>query len=445
MEKINPLAYLYHHLYLLQLEEYDLLRYWNILRKKWIPLHKRRKELVWTPKILLITTASLGIIAGTLLIYIRNPLFVFPVFLVSLFFSGVWISMALFFITFIDLFSKELVITRAQRKMATLTNLTVIGVAGSYGKTTMKEALRQVISQKFKTVATPGNINTPVGIARIVLNDITPQTEVFIVEMGEYQRGDIKHICSITKPQIGVITGINEAHLERMGTLAMTVATIFELAENMHESGLLVLNGDSALVRDNFKIYTRGQNIHIYSQKRPSQLKTQLLGEYAGALMDGVESVARRLGMTQEEVRIGAAGILPIEHRLQPIQGKHNMLIIDDSYNGNPDGVSEAVRVLARYTDRRKVYITPGLVEMGERSATVHRQIGRELAPIADLVVLVKNSVTPYIKEGLVKAKFNKKNILEYASSEEVYSHMTDFARPNDVILFQNDWPDNYV
>lgn len=445
MEKINPLAYLYHHLYLLQLEEYDLLRYWNILRKKWIPLHKRRKELVWTPKILLITTVSLGIIAGTLLIYIRNPLLVFPVFLVSLFFSGVWISMALFFISFIDLFSKELVITRAQRKMATLTNLTVIGVAGSYGKTTMKEALRQVISQKFKTVATPGNINTPVGIARIVLNDITPQTEVFIVEMGEYQRGDIKHICSITKPQIGVITGINEAHLERMGTLAMTVATIFELAENMHESGLLVLNGDSALVRDNFKIYTRGQNIHIYSQKRPSQLKTQLLGEYAGALMDGVESVARRLGMTQEEVRIGAAGILPIEHRLQPIQGKHNMLIIDDSYNGNPDGVSEAVRVLARYTDRRKVYITPGLVEMGERSATVHRQIGRELAPIADLVVLVKNSVTPYIKEGLVKAKFNKKNILEYASSEEVYSHMTDFARPNDVILFQNDWPDNYV
>lgn len=445
MEKINPLAYLYHHLYLLQLEEYDLLRYWNILRKKWIPLHKRRKELVWTPKILLITTVSLGIIAGTLLIYIRNPLLVFPVFLVSLFFSGVWISMALFFISFIDLFSKELVITRAQRKMATLTNLTVIGVAGSYGKTTMKEALRQVISQKFKTVATPGNINTPVGIARIVLNDITPQTEVFIVEMGEYQRGDIKHICSITKPQIGVITGINEAHLERMGTLAMTVATIFELAENMHESGLLVLNGDSALVRDNFKIYTRGQNIHIYSQKRPSLLKTQLLGEYAGALMDGVEAVARRLGMTQEAVRIGAAGILPIEHRLQPIQGKHNMLIIDDSYNGNPDGVSEAVRVLARYTDRRKVYITPGLVEMGERSATVHRQIGRELAPIADLVVLVKNSVTPYIKEGLVKAKFNKKNILEYASSEEVYSHMTDFARPNDVILFQNDWPDNYV
>lgn len=445
MQKINPLAYLYHHLYLLQLEEYDLLRYWNILRKKWIPLHKRRKELVWTPKILLITTVSLGIIAGTLLIYIRNPLFVFPVFLVSLFFSGVWISMAVFFISFIDLFSKELVITRAQRKMATLTNLTVIGVAGSYGKTTMKEALRQVISQKFKTVATPGNINTPVGIARIVLNDITPQTEVFIVEMGEYQRGDIKHICSITKPQIGVITGINEAHLERMGTLAMTVATIFELAENMHESGLLVLNGDSALVRDNFKIYTRGQNLHIYSQKRPSQLKTQLLGEYAGALMDGVEAVARRLGMTQEEVRIGAAGILPIEHRLQPIQGKHNMLIIDDSYNGNPDGVSEAVRVLARYTDRRKVYITPGLVEMGERSATVHRQIGRELAPIADLVVLVKNSVTPYIKEGLVKAKFNKKNILEYASSEEVYSHMTDFARPNDVILFQNDWPDNYV
>jgi len=445
MEKINPLAYLYHHLYLLQLEEYDLFRYWNILRKKWLPLHKRRKELVWTPKILLTTAVSLSIIAAVLLIYIRNPLFVFPVFLGSLFFSGIWISVALFFISFIDLFSKELIITRAQRKMATLTNLTIIGVAGSYGKTTMKEALRQVISQRFKTIATPGNINTPVGIARIVLNELTPQTEVFIVEMGEYQRGDIKHICSITKPQIGVITGINEAHLERMGTLSMTIATIFELAENMHESGLLVLNGDSTLVRDNYKTFIKGQNIHIVTKKRPSKLKTQLLGEYAGALMDAVEAVARQLGMTQEEVRIGAAGIVPIEHRLQPIQGKHNMLIIDDSYNGNPDGVSEAIRVLARYTERRKVYITPGLVEMGERSATVHRQIGRELAPVADLVVLVQNSVTPHIKEGLLKAKFNKKNILEYPSSEEVYSHMADFAKPNDVILFQNDWPDNYV
>lgn len=445
MERINPFAYLYHHLYLLQLEEYDLFRFWNIVRKKWIPLHKRRKDLVWTPKILLITTVSLGVMSAILLIYVRNPFFVFPIFLGLLYFSGIWISVSVFVISFIDLFSKELVITRAQRKMATLTNLTVIGVAGSYGKTTMKEALRQVISQKYKTIATPGNINTPVGIARIVLNDLTPQTEVFIVEMGEYQRGDIKHICSIAKPQIGVITGINEAHLERMGSLAMTIATIFELAENMQESGLLVLNGDSSHVRDNYKTFVKGQNIHIYTKKRPSQLKTKLLGDYAGAIMDGVDAVARRIGLTQEEVRIGAAGIVPIDHRLQPIHGQHNMLIIDDSYNGNPDGVSEAISVLARYTDRRKVYITPGLVEMGGRSAAVHRQIGKELASVADIVVLVKNSVTPHIKEGLLKAKFNKKNILEYASSEDVYSHMNDFAKPNDVILFQNDWPDNYV
>jgi UDP-N-acetylmuramoyl-tripeptide--D-alanyl-D-alanine ligase len=445
MEKYNPFAYFYHHLYLLQLEEYDIFRFWKTLGKKWVPLKKRRKEVVWTSKLILVAVVALVLPA----VIIYNAVHVIPLFIgmyfVSLYISAFWVSLALIVVSFLDSFVKELIIVKARRKVSQFSRLKVIGVAGSYGKTTMKEALKQLVSQKFKVVVTPGNINTPLGIANIILNEITNETEVFIVEMGEYHRGDVKHICDIVKPQIGIITGINEAHLERMGSIENTIATIFELAEYMDHTGLLVLNADSKLVRERYGAYTKGRNVYLYSSAHPSDLKTQLLGGYAGAVMDGARAVAQSLGISDAEMRIGAAAIVPIPHRLQPIHGQHGILIIDDSYNGSPDGVAEAIRVLAGYQNRRKVYITPGLVEMGERTEAVHHEIGTQLAHVADLVVLIHNSVTPHIERGLRDAGFKADKIRTYQSSEETYSHMSDFARPGDVILFQNDWPDNYV
>jgi UDP-N-acetylmuramoyl-tripeptide--D-alanyl-D-alanine ligase len=345
----------------------------------------------------------------------------------------------------LDSIIKHWMIAAARSKLRTFPRLTVIGVVGSYGKTTMKEALYAVLSQKFQTVMTPENINTPLGIAAVIQKRITTHTQIFIVEMGEYTKGDIAGICTLVRPAIGVITGINEAHLERMGTIETAVSSIFELAEQMDQTGLLVLNGDSRLVAEHYQSYVTQQTVYLASSRLPNQYPTKLLGRYAAGVMDAVARVATHLGLSENEIRMGTAAVQPIPHRLQPIPGGGGVLVIDDSYNGNPDGVAEAIYTLSTFTGRRKIYITPGLVEMGSKTEQVHVQIGTELAPVADLVVLIQTSVTPFIIQGLRTHGFPEKNILIYDSMLTVQKRMHEFVRPHDVVLFQNDWPDNYV
>ncbi|PIV70993.1 hypothetical protein COW57_02115 [Candidatus Roizmanbacteria bacterium CG17_big_fil_post_rev_8_21_14_2_50_39_7] len=302
-----------------------------------------------------------------------------------------------------------------------------------------------ILAQKYKVVKTPENINTPLGIAELIITKVKKETEVLVVEMGEYSRGDIRDICAIVKPQIGIITGINEAHLERMGSLDNTVATIFELAQDMDKDGLLVLNGDNEHIHTNYKKYISHQQIVLCSSKKGTDLKSSLLGRYAKGVLQAGEAVAHSLGLSAEQIKVGTSLIKPLPHRLQPIEGTRGVLVIDDSYNGNPSGVSEAIYVLGTYSNRRKVYITPGLVETGEKTAEIHRKIGKGLSKVANLVVLIANSVTPYIQEGLIANGFNTENIRWYKSAEAAHADMANIIQPNDVVLFQNDWTDNYI
>lgn len=439
MEKINPFAYLYYHLYLLQLEEYDLGFFIKIIKStKGIPPERLRKKLIFTPKIVLLLVMTLGSIISLSIIFS-------PIFLLVLYVSFFPIIFALVLLTPLDLFLKKIRVQKAKKVLSKYPDLKVIGIAGSYGKTTMKEVLSTILAQKYQVVKTPENINTLLGIAELILKKVDEHTEILVVEMGEFNRGDIKEICTLVKPQIGIITGINEAHLVRMGSLENTVADIFELAQNMSKDGLLVVNDDDKLVHSNFKKFVTHQQMVLYSSKNNHNLKSGLLGRYASGVLSATAAVAKRLGLSDEQIKQGCALIKPLPHRLEPIVGAQGVLVIDDSYNGNPEGVKEAIYLLSTYTDRRKVYITPGLVEMGMHSPEVHREIGKKLSAVANLVVLIQNSATPFIAEGLIGGGFKKENIIWYESTERAHAAMGEIVKPNDVVLFQNDWPDNYT
>jgi UDP-N-acetylmuramoyl-tripeptide--D-alanyl-D-alanine ligase len=439
MEKINPFAYLYYHLYLLQLEEYNLVRFFRVIwRTKGIPQATLRKKLVFTPKMILITLLSLGYIVGLAAVY-------HVVFLFALYISYVPLCIVVFVITPLDLFLKKIKIGRAKSIIQKYPDLKVVGIAGSYGKTTMKEAISTILAEKYSVLKTPENINTPLGIADLIIKKLDERIQVLVVEMGEYSRGDIADICSLVKPQIGIITGINEAHLERMGSIENTVDTIFELAQHTEKDGALVLNNDNEYIRTHYKKYVSHQRIILYSSNYETELKSGLLGRYARGVLQAGEEVGLHFGLSMEQIQQGAAKIQALPHRLQPIEGSRGVLVIDDSYNGNPTGVSEAIYVLSTYQGRRKVYITPGLVETGEKTKEIHRQIGKELSQVANIVVLIKNSATPFIAEGLVENGFQKENIKWYNSTEAAHADMGNIVEPNDVVMFQNDWTDNYV
>lgn len=437
MEKINPFAYFYYHLYLLQLEEYDLRRFLRLCFSQMFPKKKLRKQLVWTQKAILIAVIVVIMISSL-------SIMVSPYFALFFYFSFLPIAGATYFLQPLDRYLKHKLITQAKLKLSRFPHLEIVGIAGSYGKTTMKEILATMLSVKYKVLKTPENINTPLGIARLIMSELDDSIKVLIVEMGEYTRGDINDICSFVKPQTAVITGINEAHLERMGSLENTTAAIFELAQNMNQEGLLVLNGDNTLIRENYHKFCTTQKVELVSSKKETKLKSGLLGRYAKGMLEAGAHIARYLGLTEEEIQKGALAIKPLPHRLEPIEGARGVLVIDDSYNGNPEGVLEAIHVLGTYEGRRKVFVTPGLVETGDKNEAVHKTIGRELASVADKVVLIKNSATPYIAKGLTEHGFNAANILWFASAHEAHAAMGTIIEPNDVVLFQNDWPDNY-
>ncbi|MFZ2205904.1 MAG: UDP-N-acetylmuramoyl-tripeptide--D-alanyl-D-alanine ligase [Microgenomates group bacterium] len=437
MEKINPFSYFYYHLYLLQLEEYDIRRFLHLIQINVTPVKILRKQLVWTQKITLIATLTVALIL--VLSYFLSPLF-----LLLFYVSALPISFIVFLLLPLDRYMKHELIKRAKLKLATFPNLEIVGIAGSYGKTTMKEVVSTILSEKYVVLKTPENVNTPLGIAHLILNKLDSTIQVLVVEMGEYTRGDIQDICSLVKPQTAIITGINEAHLERMGTLENTTSAIFELAQHMDQKGLLVLNEDNVLVRENYHKYYTAQKIELVSVKKELTLESGLLGRYAKAVLQAGAAVGRYLGLTDEQIKMGASKVCPLPHRLQPIEGTRGVLVIDDSYNGNPEGVSEAIYLLSTYTGRRKVFITPGLVETGGKNESVHKKIGKELASVADRVVLIKNSATPFIAEGLMEHGFDKKHIIWFKTAREAHAAMGEIIEQNDVVLFQNDWPDNY-
>lgn len=445
----------WYQLYLLQLENYEIRRFFKIVwqqlttAKMFLPPPAPwRKSLVWTGKfcsLVALCAAFLGVgsyFASThslwLMLIFVSGYFLFPF---------VFITLALVLLKPIDWSIKANVVWRAKRHLAKFPNVKIIGIAGSYGKTTVKEFIANVLGQKYSVLVTPENINTPLGIARLLLTKLNQQTEWLVIEMGEYYRGDIKDICGLTPPDIAVVTGVNEAHLERLGTLANTLMTIFEVVQYSKSNAVAVLNADDPNVHAHFKAFVKHHHVNWYSitNANADAFPTKLLASYARGSADAAVIIGRLLHIADPSIQKGIAAVEPIPHRLQPIQTSSGVLVIDDSYNGNPAGVHEAIEVLKKYPERRKLFITPGLVEMGSQSESVHVAIGRQLAEVADCVILIKNSVTPFIANGLQMNNFAKENIIWFNTALEAHAGLKDILKPNDVILFQNDWGDNYV
>ena len=474
---MNPLRLIRYHITLIQLEQYDLGRYFAVLRRRYAIRTDMRQKAVWTMKLKTITAIALMCALAVLgiAVYALPITIAALIILANIFIFPLYIACAIIITLPLDSLLKRHIIQKAKQKIARYPHLKIIGITGSYGKTTMKETLKTVLAEHFAILATDDNINTPVGIAWLILEKLSEETEVFIVEMGAYRIGDIKTLCALTPPDISVLTGINEAHIERFGSIANTIAAKFEIVRYAKKGAVIILNADDKRIRGGYTTRIYGHTTIFYGMKEKElsrygvdsirfedsglrqsftltnehgeayRLTIPLLGDYAPATIMGAVCVAETLGMTRAEITHGVVMTRPIAHRLEPFSTANGVLVIDDSYNGNPDGAREAVRVLARFKSRRKLYITPGLVEMGKISAEIHRTTGRELAAVADIVILIKNSATAYIAEGLASANFKKQNIIWFASAHEAHAALPAILKSEDIVLFQNDWPDNYL
>ena len=468
-------------IYFLQLENYNLGRFVKAFYLKGRSLTYKRQAIIWTRKLKIITAITsilyFGFIIFTLISFLR------PVTIVNIttkiilgivlceglvFISPFIFSLAVILFWPFDYAVKSRIVAKARKKLAEVPNLKIIGITGSYGKTTFKEALKTVLEEKYRVIATPENKNTPIGLSRLIFDNLSPEFDILIAEMGAYKIGDIKELCQIAHPDLAVLTGINESHLERFKSIKNTIRGKFEIVTNAKLNASVFLNADNKFVGSKeVNFYSENKfNRTTYSIKNKIYLpdakglefdlaevpgenvighfRTALIGDYILGTLMGVIEIALKLNLTLAEIQRGLNRLEPVSHRLEPILTAQNVLIIDDSYNGNPAGVKEAVKVLARFSDRRKIYLTPGMVEMGKASLKIHRELGENLATVADKVILIKNSVSEYIREGLLSKGFSEDNLTIYPTADSAHSDIKNILKPGDVIIFQNDWTDNY-
>lgn len=338
-----------------------------------------------------------------------------------------------------------------------------IAIAGSYGKTSMKELLLTVLSEGKKVAATPANKNVPSSHAKFAAC-LKGDEDILIIEYGEAAPGDIVRFASTTHPTHGLITGLAPAHLDTYKTLEAAGKDIFSLAEYLGNKQVYA-NGDSLSLHP---FIERFKSVEVYDAhgalgwrvqdvvltptttsfklakgKQTLVLTSKLLGMHQVGPISIAAALALELGLSPKQVEAGVAKAQPFEHRMQPYQ-LGGAWIIDDTYNGNLEGVRAGTALLASLEAARKFYVTPGLVDQGSEKERVHVEVGELIAAAKpDVVVLMKNSVTTYIEQGLINGGFNGELRIE-AEPLEFYKNLEHFVAAGDVVLMQNDWTDNY-
>jgi len=362
------------------------------------------------------------------------------IFLAILMFSKGFYFSAFLLIIFIPLiFQIPTVIWRnrflgkARKKREQFQNLLVIGITGSYGKTSTKEFLATILSEKFNVLRTKEHQNSEMGISQCILNELKPEHEVFVVEMGAYNRGGIKLLCDITKPKIGILTGINEQHLALFGSLENIIKTKYELMESLPEDGIAFFNE---------------KNKYCLELYQKTKIKKKLYGQevkLAGLEnIEGAKLVARELGMSESEI---SRAVEKIENKFPGIKQKkgiNGLNIIDATYSANPDGVVAHLDYLNIFPGK-KVIVMPCLIELGSATIEVHKKIGQKIGEVCDLAIITTKERFKEIKESALKSGLKEENILFLEDPKLIFEKIMVFCQSNDVVLLESRVPASLI
>ncbi|MEO6761495.1 MAG: Mur ligase family protein [Candidatus Saccharimonadales bacterium] len=337
-----------------------------------------------------------------------------------------------------------------------------IAVAGSYGKTTMKELLKTVLGEAKNVAATPGNKNVAVSHAYFA-SRLTGQEDILIIEYGEGQPGDVASFARNTSPTHGVITGLAPAHLDHYKTIEAAGQDIFSLADYLDNKQVYVNSEPAATLPfikrsfhrydrtgalgwkvKNVKLLPESTSFELIKDSRTLKLTSGLLGAHQIGPLSLVATLALDLGLSEKQVKSGIAKTVAFEHRMQPYR-LNGGWVIDDTYNGNIEGIRAGTELLKALPANRKLYITPGLVGQGDGADDIHQEMGDLIAKAQpNTVVLMQNSTTESICRGLKSGGFKGKLIIE-KDPLNFYTNLSQFVATGDVVLMQNDWTDNYA
>lgn len=442
------------------------------LYKKDIKKEQSKKPLVITARIKRLYTTMLILylvpIALMLMNFNSNGLYVYYLIMglmITLNFYIVWLS------NIINKPVEKMVFNHYKRvasnKLFGMKNLKRIAVTGSYGKTSCKNALNDILNVKYNSFATPKSFNTMYGLMNAINNFMDKFSDTFVAEMGAFHQGEIKEKAKFIKPQYAILTTIGTAHLESFGSRENIQKAKFELIDSLPDNGVAVLNMDDEyqtkykvkskckiiwvsieknkqadVFADKLKITDKGTtfNCTFKEDKKTIEFETKLLGrENIYNIIEAI-AMAKELGLSYEQLAIGVKRIKTIEHRLE-LKQYGDITIIDDAYNSNPVGSKMAVDVLGLMKGK-KIIVTPGMIELGEEQDKYNMEFGRHIAKTCDEVILIGEAQTKPILEGLKKEKYDENKIHILNDVKLAFPLMRKLSDNKTFVLLENDLPD---
>jgi len=354
-------------------------------------------------------------------------------------------------------------INDARKILKSQKGMKIVGITGSYGKTSTKEFLGALLSAKYNVYTTPGNFNTTLGVTRAVREGLKPVHDLFVCEMGARHVNDIKEICDLVEPDIGVITSVGPQHLQTFGSLDRVLSTKLELYDAVKDKGTAFINMDSAPlassgIKDGFLSYGTGDGrdytasdirggmdgitFKVTTPSGESQIfHTRLLGDNNVLNITAAIAVSHYLGIPLKTLVPRVAALKGVPHRLQLIPGG-DMTVIDDAYNSNTEGAKMALRTLKMFHGTR-ILVTPGLVELGDREFELNKDLGAYAADCCDMACLIVPRRAVPIKEGLIEAGFPEDKITVWETLEDAMKMIRPMAGQKTVLLL-NDLTDQY-
>ncbi len=440
--------------------------------------HKEKKPLALTPRMsrLFVSTGVLAalIISGSIVVWMRKgfaPGFTsllcgfLAADLLAPFLIGIAATVNRPFEKLIHQSFKK----RAIAKLASMTNLKVVAITGSYGKTSTKFAIAAILGHRFNVLASPGSFNTPMGLCLVINNQLRSDHAVLVAEMGARYPGDIQELCDLVQPDIGIITNVGVAHLESMGSVDAIEKEKGTLVENVSADGTVILNMDDPRVarmatRTEATVVgvgtkTQGANVwatdvrydkdgaHFVAHSTSgdsASFTTALLGDHNISNILLAIAVGSQFGLRMRQMAHAVKNLKPVRHRLE-LKNIGEYTILDDAFNSNPIGAANALHVLDSFDTSLKIVITPGMIELGELQHEKNFEFGKQIAQVADKVILVGPKQTKPIQDGLEAERYDTANLTVVRSLTEAQNTLRTIVQTGAVVLYENDLPDQFA
>lgn len=357
-------------------------------------------------------------------------------------------------------------IRAARKKLARYQALKVIGITGSYGKSSTKEFLSYILSGKYRVIKTPKNINTEIGVAQFILKTDFSLCDYFVVEMGAYQKGEIALICSMVRPTYGILTTVAEEHLALFGSIKNIQHAKYELLRALPVNGFAITNADNPLCTEylpqlsaNFSTFGMeeennptarinhtdnpkgflGITFSLFFRGTTYTFTAPVVGEHNAQNITAAIILAEKLGMFMEEIR-GRVATITADHGVMRVYAYGKASIIDDTYNSNPRGFRAALAVLASFSGQKKrIVITRGMLELGSLSDDLHEKVAGDIAFSADTLIIISPDSAEALERGAVK-KYGI-SVEKIFDPEQLLAYVREQKDRDVVILLENRLP----